>query len=163
LSASAKSLLWIVAIVLMVVLFRPTAVVLGFGLIPTGIAFLFDRTPEKFAVFCIGSLNLAGLFPALMPLWLKGHTMENAVKAISDPITGAIIIGATGIGCLIYFAAPPIVSLVLKYRLGREIAELEQHQKDLIAYWGEALTEDAGLAPTSTPPALRHTPVRKRG
>jgi hypothetical protein len=163
LSASTKSFLWIAVIVLLAVLFRPTAVVLAFGLIPTGIALLFDRTPEKFAVFCIGSLNLAGLCPALMPLWLKGHTMENAVKAISDPITGAIIIGAAGVGCVIYFAAPPIVSLVLKYRLERDIDELEQHQKDLIAYWGEALTDDAGLAQTSTPPALRHTPVRKRG
>jgi hypothetical protein len=162
LSASAKSFLWIAALVLLLVLFRPTAVVLAFGLIPTGAAFLFDRTPEKYAVFCIGSLNLAGLFPALMPLWIKGHTMENAVKAISDPVTGAIIIGATGVGCVIYFAAPPIVSLALKFRLGREIAELEQHQKDLVAYWGEALTEDAGLTPSSTPPALRHKPVRRR-
>jgi hypothetical protein len=162
LNPAVKPFLWLAVAIGMIILFRPTAVVLAVGLIPTALTFFFDRTPEKFGVLCIGSLNLAGLYPVLMPLWTQGHTMERALKTLSDPTTGAVIVGAAGIGCIIYFTAPPIVSLVLKYRLGRDIAELEQHQVDLINYWGEALTEDAGMAPTATPPALRHKPVRLR-
>ena len=163
-SGTFKPVLWIAGAALLVVLFRPTAVVLAVGLMPTLLTFFFDRTPEKSAVLCIGSLNLAGLYPVLMPLWTKGHTMERALNTLSDPTTGALILGAAGVGCIIYFATPPIVSLVLKYRLGREIEDLERHQSEMIAYWGQGLTEDAGLSPTpTTPPALRHKPVRPRG
>src|SRR6185503_11392278 len=101
------------------------------------------RTPEKFGVLCIGSLNLAGLYPVLMPLWTQGHTMERAIKTLADPITGAVIVGFTMVGCVIYFATPPIVSMALRYRIGRDIADIEERHKDLISYWGEALTEDA--------------------
>ncbi len=155
-----KPLLWLIGIGTMAVLFRPTAVLLAVGLIPTMITLLFDRTPERFGVLCIGSLNFAGLYPILMPLWVKGHTMENAMRTLGDPTTGAVIMGAAGVGCVIYFATPPIVSLVLKYKIGAEITELEQRQKDLVGYWGEALNEDAGLSEASTAPALKHKPVK---
>jgi len=143
--SSLKPLIWVVGIGAMLMLFRPTAVILAVGLLPTLLTFLFDRTPEKFGVLCIGSLNCAGLYPILMPLWARGHTMELAMKTLADPNTGAVIVGAAAVGCGIYFSAPPIVSLVMKFALTREIKELEQRQKDLVTYWGEALTQDAGL------------------
>jgi hypothetical protein len=158
-----KPIVWLVLFGILAVLFRPTAIVIAVGLIPTLLTFLFDRTPEKFGVLCIGSLNLAGLYPVLMPLWTQGHTMDRAMKALSDPSTGAVIVGAAGMGCVIYFATPPIVSLVAKFRLGRDIADLEKRQADLIGYWGEALTEDAGLANVTTAPALKHKPVKLPG
>ena len=158
-----KPLIWLFGIGTLAVIFRPTAVLLAVGLIPTLMTLLFDRTPEKFGVLCIGSLNLAGLYPILMPLWTKGHTMENAMKTLGDPTTGAVILGAAGVGCIIYFATPPIVSIALRYKIGHEIGDLEQRQKDLVAYWGEALNEDAGLSAVTTAPALKHKPVRIPG
>lgn len=155
-----KPLLWLFAVGVVAVLFRPTAVLLAVGLIPTLLTLLFDRTPEKFGVLCIGSLNLAGLYPVLMPLWTRGHTMDNAMKALGDPNTGAVIIGAAAIGCVIYFATPPVVSLVVKSRISREIADIEKRHADLIGYWGEALTEDAGFGNVTTAPALKHKPVK---
>lgn len=153
-------LIWIFGIGIIAVLFRPTAIILAVGLIPTLLTFLFDRTPEKFGVLCIGSLNLAGLYPVLMPLWTQGHTMERAMKALGDPNTGAVIIGAAGVGCAIYFATPPIVSMVVRSKITREIADTEKRQADLIAYWGDALTEDAGFGNVTTAPALKHKPVK---
>lgn len=155
-----KPIVWIILLGILAVIFRPSAVVIAVGLIPTWLTFLFDRTPEKFGVLCIGSLNLAGLYPVLMPLWIEGHTMDRAMKALADPTTGAVILGAAGIGLAIYFATPPIVSLVVKHRVGREIADLEKRQADLIGYWGEALTEDAGMLNVTTAPALKHKPVK---
>lgn len=157
---SMRAILWLVGIGVVAVLFRPTAVVLAVGMIPTLLTFLFDRTPEKFGVLCIGSLNLAGLYPVLMPLWVHGHTMDRAMKALGDPSTGAVIVGAAGVGCIVYFATPPIVSLVMKHRIGREIADLERRQKELVDYWGEALSEDAAALNVTTAPALRHKPVK---
>ena len=75
----------------------------------------------------------------------------------------AVILGAAGVGCIIYFATPPIVSIALRCRIGHEIAELEQRQKDLVTYWGEALNEDAGLSAATTAPSLKHKPVRIPG
>ncbi len=155
-----KPLIWLFGIGVIAVLFRPTAIILGVGLLPTLLTFLFDRTPEKFGVLCIGSLNLAGLYPVLMPLWTRGHTMEHAMKALGDPNTGAVIIGAAGVGCVIYFATPPIVSMVVKSSITREIGEIEKRHADLIAYWGDALTEDAGFGNVSTAPAHKHKPVK---
>ena len=157
-----KLVLWLGGITVVAVMFRPTAVVLAVGMIPTLLAFFFDRTPEKFGVLCIGSLNLAGLYPVLMPLWVQGQTMERAMKSLGDPTTGAVIVGAAGVGCIIYFATPPFVSLILRYQIGREIADLEKRHADLIGYWGEALTEDAGLHNVTTAPALKHKPVKIR-
>jgi hypothetical protein len=155
-----KPIVWVILVGILAVIFRPTAVVIAVGLIPTWLTFLFDRTPEKFGVLCIGSLNLAGLYPVLMPLWIQGHTMERALQSLGDPYTGAVILGAAGVGLAIYFATPPIVSLVVKYRVGQEIDDLEKRQAELIAYWGEALTEDAGQSNVTTAPALKHKPVR---
>lgn len=157
-----KPLVWLILVLILAVLFRPTAVILAVGLIPTWATFAFDRTPEKFGVLCIGSLNLAGLYPVLMPLWMQGHTMERAMKALGDPLTGAVIIGAATVGVAIYVATPRIVSLVVRYSVGREIAEIEKRQGELIAYWGEALTDDAGQHNVTTAPALKHKPVKLR-
>lgn len=155
-----KALIWIFGIGIIAVLFRPTAVILGVGLIPTLLTIFFDRTPEKFGVLCIGSLNLAGLYPVLMPLWTKGHTMELAMKALGNPNTGAVIIGAAGVGCVIYFATPPIVSMVVRSKITREIGEIEKRQSELVAYWGEALSEESGFGNVTTAPALKHKPVK---
>ncbi|MBM3512027.1 MAG: hypothetical protein FJX61_18105 [Alphaproteobacteria bacterium] len=157
-----KPIVWLALLGVLAVLFRPTAVVIAVGLIPTWLTFLFDRTPEKFGVLCIGSLNLAGLYPVLMPLWIQGHTMERAMKALSDPTTGAVIIGAAGVGVVIYAATPRIVSLVVRHSISREIADRERRQAELVAYWGEALTEDAGRHDATVAPALKHSPVRLR-
>ena len=158
-----KAIIWVVVIGGMLVLFRPTAILLAVGLIPTLLTLLFDRTPEKFGVLCIGSLNLAGMYPILMPLWTHGHTMERAMKTLGNPTTGAVILGAAGVGCAIYFATPPLVTIALKYKIGREIADLEARQKELVAYWGDALTEDAGMSASSeSAPSMRPKAVRRR-
>jgi hypothetical protein len=157
-----KPIVWLILIGILAIFFRPSAVIIAVGMIPTWLTFLFDRTPEKFGVLCIGSLNLAGLYPVLMPLWMQGHTMERAMKALGDPLTGAVIIGAAGVGVAIYAATPRIVSLVVRHSVSREIAEIEKRQAALVAYWGEALTDDAGLHNVTTAPALKHKPVKLR-
>ncbi|MBM3549421.1 MAG: hypothetical protein FJX54_20985 [Alphaproteobacteria bacterium] len=157
-----KAIVWLVLIGIMAIFFRPSAVIIAIGLLPTWLTFLFDRTPEKFGVLCVGSLNLAGLYPVLMPLWMQGHTMERAMKALGDPLTGAVIVGAAGVGVAIYMATPYIVSMVVRFSIRQEIAEIEKRQAELIAYWGEALTDDAGMHNVTTAPALKHKPVKLR-
>ena len=49
--SAAKPLIWIALIGFIIVMFRPTALLLAVGLIPTLLTLLFDRTPEKFGAY----------------------------------------------------------------------------------------------------------------
>ena len=52
-----------ISFVIMVVLSLPSVMVILFALLPTFVAFIVDNTPEKNAVFCVGSLNVCGVLP----------------------------------------------------------------------------------------------------
>lgn len=102
-ASAAKKFIWFVLIaILLMVISLPSVILIGFGMLPTLVAWLCDRSYGKYATFCIGGLNVSGVFPFIITLWSENHTVSAALGIFSDVFSFAIIYGAAGLGWALY-------------------------------------------------------------
>lgn len=140
--ASAKAMpIWFsVLAALIVVVSLPTVVVLFFGMLPALVSYVTDRTRDKFASFCIGGMNFAGVFPYLMELWLGDHSLGAARDLLTDVFKLGIMYSAAAFGWLMFTFIPPVVGAFLTVLSQRRVATLRNEQRQLIDEWGEGVT-----------------------
>lgn len=135
----------------MVVISFPTVLIVGFGLLPTIVAFIVDRTKKRYASVCVGGMNLAGVFPHLLPIWYGAHTADQAIETLTDVFVLFVMYGAAMFGWVLYFTIPPAVGAVLAVMAQSKVAELRTSQKRLIEEWGESVANP--LETVETPAA----------
>lgn len=123
----------------------PTALLFAVGMIPSFVAYIIDRDPDKTAPMTVAPLNICGVLPFAMDLWKHQHTVQAATHAMGDPLTWLVMYGAAGIGWALYFLVPPIVTNFEVMRAESRIETLNGKKKDLIEEWGPdvALTDEA--------------------
>ena len=123
----------------------PTALLVAVGMIPSFVAYIVDRDPDKTAPMTVAPLNLCGILPFTMDLWKHQHTMQAATHALGDPLTWLVMYGASAIGWALYFLVPPIVTNFEVMRAESRIETLNGKKKDLVEEWGPdvALTDEA--------------------
>ena len=124
-------------------LFLPTTLLLVLGLVPTLVALIVDRDPERYAAIAVAPVNFCGVLPLIMTLWQRGHDMREAVNLLSDPLNWLIMFGAAAVGWAIFFAVPPVVASFLAQRNETEIKRLTEHQEKLVEEWGPEVTQGA--------------------
>jgi hypothetical protein len=117
-------------------IFLPSTILLAVGMIPTAVAYVTDRDPEKTAPMTVGGLNLAGVAAFLITLWKAGHTMTALTRILTDPFAWLVMYGAAGLGWALYYGIPPAVAGFITLRAERRIAQRIEEQRDLIALWG---------------------------
>jgi len=61
----------------------PTVMLIFFGLLPSIVAGIIDRSEQKYAMFCVFGMNISGLFPYLMDIWFNIH---NGIKSTTGTI-----------------------------------------------------------------------------
>ncbi|WP_245835310.1 hypothetical protein [Thalassospira mesophila] len=133
----------LVMAVLLFMVALPTFITLVVGLLPSLLAFMFDRHRGRYLVRCVFGLNFSGVAPYVMELWQDGEqSMAMATHQLLDPMTMTIMYGAAGLGWLIYLVMPPVVANVLNLTAQRRAMELRQQQRDLIQVWGESLISE---------------------
>ena len=117
-------------------IFLPSTILLAAGMIPTAVAYVVDRDPDKTAPMTVGGLNLAGVVTFLISLWQAGHTMAALSKVLTDPFAWLVMYGAAGLGWAIYYGIPPAVAGWVVLRAEARIAQRIEEQQELIALWG---------------------------
>ena len=133
-----NKIIWtIVLFIFVTILSPPTVLVLAVGLLPTGIAYICDKSDEKFPALCVGGINLCGTFPYLLSVWFEGHSLSNALDIVLDFFSLLVMYGAAGIGWAFYKYVPPIISQVLDILAKRRLAHLNRLQKKLVEDWGK--------------------------
>jgi hypothetical protein len=125
-----------VGFVVMVIMSLPTVMVIVFALLPTFVAFIVDRTPEKNAVFCVGSLNMCGVLPYLIDLWTGHNSMDAAILILTDVFSLVVIYGASAFGWMIFQSLPPIVATFITILAQSRISSLRSAQRKFIEEWG---------------------------
>lgn len=157
--ASPKTLLLLAMLLAPAALiFLPTTMVLAIGMLPTLVALIVDREPEKYAAITVAPLNFCGVLPWLIKLWRHHHTIDGALALLSDPLTLMVMLAAAGGGWLLYYTVPPVIAALATQRNNAEIKRMQEHQAKLVAEWGADVTgatdtpADPDLLPDRAPP-----------
>ena len=127
-------------------LFLPTTVVLLVGLVPSLVALIIDRDPEKYAAITVAPINFCGVLPLIFTLWQQGHEFRHAIGLLSDPVNWLIMFGAAAVGWVIFFCVPPAVAALLTHMNEAEIKRLTAHQEKLVEEWGPEVAQRSLLA-----------------
>jgi hypothetical protein len=143
------------------IVFMPTTILLFFGMLPTVVAAVIDRTGKGIKALTVGSMNLAGCTPFLLELWTKGHTVDQAVILITDPRAVIVIYCAAGMGYLIDWTMSGIVKIVMVQRSQVRLKEIRKLQEGLIERWGREVVGDLPLDAYGFPPKGIVIPARQ--
>jgi hypothetical protein len=129
--------------VLLFMVALPTFITLTVGLLPSLVAFIFDRSAGRTMARCVFGLNFSGVAPYILEVWMQpSQTVGGATQAIFQPLSLSIMYGAAGLGWLLYLAMPPIVANVLNLAAQRRVSELRKKQRGLIKTWGDSLIKE---------------------
>jgi hypothetical protein len=132
--------LWIITIlVLLLPWIYATLIVFFLGMLPTLVALVIDRTPQKYAAACVASVNCAGVFPYLLKLWQGSQTLDAAGRIITDVFVLFVMYGAAAFGWMLFMAIPPVVQAFLAVLDQRRVALLRANQKRIVEEWGEGV------------------------
>lgn len=135
-AGGGQKLLLFVGLVISLPILAPTVILLFFALLPTLVAGLVDRGPNRLSWVCVGGLNFAGVSPYLFALWAGGHTIDLALEQLSDVIALLVIFASAGVGWLIYAAMPPVMSSLMQITAQRRVVALRTAQRKLVEQWG---------------------------
>lgn len=115
----------------------PTVLVLAVGMAPTVVAFFTDRRREKYAAFCVGAMNLLGVLPVALGMWTRDHSMDSAMRNVTNVFNWFLMYGSAAVGWGLYSITPAIVAFYLRVQIERRISKMQGYQQELLEDWGE--------------------------
>ncbi len=140
-----RNLWWVwVTAPLVLLVAMPVFVLLTIGLIPTMVAFLIDRRPEKYAAFCVGGFNLCGVIPLALELFVQGRTFPALGHIIGSPLNWLIMYGAAALGWIVFSWTPEAVLRLMAFQDRKRIATLHRRQEQLVEEWGTGIIPPRG-------------------
>ncbi len=126
---------WVIIPALIVVAWK-VAILVVLGMLPTLVALIIDRRPEKYAAYCVGGFNLCGLVPWVVKLFVDGQSSVALQHIMTNPFSWLVIYGAAAIGWLVFSWTPELVLRMTAFRDRQEIASLQKRQETLVEEWG---------------------------
>ncbi len=127
------------AAVILMLVSMASLVLVVFGMLPTFVAVLVDRSPQRFAFISVMAMNLAGVFPYLLDLWMGSNSMSVAIDSLTDVFSLFTMYGSAAVGWVLFIVTPPIVTTVMTFIAQRRVSILRANQKRLLAEWGNAV------------------------
>ncbi|SCA58023.1 conserved membrane hypothetical protein [Candidatus Terasakiella magnetica] len=130
------------AAVILMLVSMASLVLVCFGMLPTFVAVLIDRSPQRFAFISVLAMNFAGIFPYLLDLWMGSNSMSVAIDTLTDVFSLFLMYGSAGLGWILFIVTPPIVTTVMTFIAQRRVSVLRASQKKLLGEWGDAVTKE---------------------
>jgi len=142
----AKKLALIILLVLGIV-FLPTAILLLFGMMPTIAAMATNKSPGYNRTVCVGAMNFAGCFPFLLEFWTQygQQTIGKAFELIADPSTIIVVYMLAAGGYGIDKAVTGITASIILQKSERRLKKIKEEKKKIVARWGEKVTGEYEL------------------
>lgn len=136
-----RKVVWILlCMVALLVISLPTVLLLLFGMLPTIVAWVIDRSQQKYATFCVCGMNFSGVFPFLSDIWFKNHSTDAAVRILTNVFDLTVIYGAAAFGWMMFVAVPPVVTQFISAMLQRRVQVLRAQQQTIVEEWGEGVS-----------------------
>jgi hypothetical protein len=118
----------------------PLCILVVAGCLPTIVAVLVDRHRRRYLARTVGAMNLAGVLPGAIKMWMVGITFHSLMQVINSPVSWLVMYGGAAAGWALYFIVPPIVTMVLEVNSDDTKRRLEARAKALIEEWGDEVT-----------------------
>ena len=115
----------------------PSCIVLAVNMAPTIVAYVVDKSREKYLAITVGLLNTCGTLPALAELWQQGQSYDAALDISSNPFHWLMAYGAAAIGWTVYLALPPILGNYYGITSQARLLGHQRKQQVLVEAWGE--------------------------
>ena len=157
--AMRKAVWILLCLVALLVISLPTVLLLLFGMLPTIVAWVVDRSQQKYATFCVCGMNFSGVFPFLSDVWFKDHSTDAAVRILTNVFDLTVIYGAAAFGWMIFIAVPPVITQFISAMLQKRVATLREQQQKIIEEGGEGVPI---LAPPQRQPIQQVHPKKGR-
>lgn len=138
--AMRKAMWILLCLVALLVISLPTVLLLLFGMLPTIVAWVVDRSQQKYRTFCIGGMNFSGVFPFLSDVWFKDHSTDAAVRILTNVFDLTVIYGTAAFGLMMFIAVPPVITQFISAMLQKRVATLREQQQKIIEEWGEGVS-----------------------
>lgn len=142
---SVSGLMFLFCLLVISSIFLPTTILLFIGMLPTIVAGYIDRTRRKAKTITVGAMNFAGCSPFLFQLWQQGHTYQNSLDIILDPITITIMYIAAAAGYFLDWGMSGVVASFLQQKGIVEQKIIKEKQQELVERWGREVTGDFAL------------------
>lgn len=120
--------------------FMPTAIVLGVGMLPSGVALLISRGVGRMRGITVTAMNLAGCAPFVLQLWTQNNDIEQAVRMVTDPRSIIVMYSAACIGYAIDWAISGLVSSFMVQISGSRMQQIIRRRAELVERWGREVT-----------------------
>jgi len=130
----------VLCLILVAVVFFPMTVLFCGCMLPSFVAAIVDRHPQKTAGITIGALNLAGTVPAWLELVRLGAGIEHAITLLLQPRILLMAYAAAALGWALYFYIPPLIAAMLVRKAEKRLKEIEKRQAELTRKFGAAVT-----------------------
>jgi hypothetical protein len=118
----------------------PICILIVAGALPTVVAVLVDRHPRRYLARTVGAVNVAGVLPGALRVWEAGISFPSLGHVIASPLNWLVMYGAAGLGWLLFFSVPPVVSMFMEMKVEDTTRRLEARAKGLTEEWGEEVT-----------------------
>ena len=132
-----QPLLWVIFIAIIILTFPETVILLFVGMLPTFVAFIIDRSPQKYLTCCVCAMNITGVFPGIYELWTTQNNISLALKIVTNIFDLSLMYLSAAIGWFIYSVVPPIIRVFIKVIGQQRINLLRGQQQNLVQEWGK--------------------------
>ena len=138
---------WVVVIPLLLIglVFLPSAVVMGVGMIPTLVARVVVTSPGKRLSVTVGGFNLIGSLYFLHRIWAAGQGMEDIRPTLGDSFGWLCALLGAGIGWVVFGFMPAIIGKIAETQSALRMRNVTKEQERLIEEWGEAVRGAYGV------------------
>lgn len=135
--AGIKSWVLIVPVVLIGLIFLPSAIVVGAAMVPTIVARVVDTSWGKRLSVTVGSFNLIGSLYFLHRVWAAGHGMEDIGPTLGDGFGWLCALVGAAIGWIIFGFTPVFIGKLAEAQTTLRVRHIVKEQERLIEEWGE--------------------------
>lgn len=148
------------AVAVLMIVSLPTFLVLLFGMLPSLVALIIDRSEGKYAALCVGGLNFAGVFPFLLHMWHGSPSFHAARLLLTDVFVLSAMYGAAAFGWLLFLGLPSVMSAVSQAFAQHRVGLLRARQQHLIDEWGEDVRHPLQSAQSQQSPRSQKSSAR---
>ncbi len=136
-----KKIKLFVAVVILVALFRWSALFILIGLLPAIMSRVTDRSHGKTYSKIVLCFNTAGILPFAADLWNAGNSWGAVSSTLTNMNALLAVYGAAAIGWGLIMFMPSLVILIISGTNDAKVEEVMQEQAKLLEEWGTQLKQ----------------------